>query len=119
MIRSNRVSRVKRAIGWRRVSGIATRDGRGLSIGIELGQAVEGLVGIAILGPVFSQCAKVVIEGAILLRQENDVVDGTNVLGAEHGRYLLARSKRWQGAGRAVPAAGSLPFHEIGARLRS
>jgi hypothetical protein len=33
------------------------------------------LVGIAILRPVFSQRAKVVIERAILLRQENNVID--------------------------------------------
>ncbi len=44
-------------------------------VGIELGQAVERLVGIAVLGPVSSHCAKVVIERAVLLRQENNVIE--------------------------------------------
>jgi hypothetical protein len=40
-----------------------------------LGQAVKGLIGDADAGPVLAHVAEVVIEGTILLGEENDVID--------------------------------------------
>ena len=85
MIRSNEVIGIKNAAIWGRVGGIAARDGRRLSTGIELGQAVNGLVWIAILRPVFSQRTKVVIERAIFLRQENNVIEKIETLSLGEG----------------------------------
>src|ERR1700723_3061756 len=73
MIRSNQGSRVEDAVRWRRIIGIAARDGWRSSTRVELGQAIKGLIGITVLRPIFSQRAKVVIERSILLRHENDV----------------------------------------------
>ena len=42
---------------------------------IELRQSVEGLIGIAVLRPVLAQLAEVLIEGAVLLGQNDDVTE--------------------------------------------
>src|SRR5580700_3885355 len=112
MIRGNGMSRVKHAVGWWRVSGIATWNRRRLSAGIELRQAVKRLVGIAVQRPVFSQRAKVVIERAILLCQENNMVDRGNVLSIECAAYLLVSIHRHVASG-VVSVTGSAPSHEI------
>src|SRR5260370_15761163 len=94
MIRSNQIIGIKNAIARRRRTGITTWNGWGCRkqrrlarSRIELGEAVEGLIWIAILGPVSSQGAKVVSERAILLRQENNVIENGDVLGA--GRHRM------------------------------
>ena len=43
--------------------------------GVELRQAVEGLIREVVLRPILTQRAKVAVEGAILLRQKYDVID--------------------------------------------
>ena len=42
----------------------------------KLRQAIERLIGVAVIRPVLPKFAEVVIERAILLDHENDVVDG-------------------------------------------
>src|SRR6185437_8354420 len=88
MKRLNRVAGVKNAIPGGRTGGIASRIGGSGSAkrscagsGIELGQAIEGLVRIAILCPVLAQRAEVAVERAVLLEHDDDVVYGRKASG--------------------------------------
>src|SRR5579863_3633912 len=135
VIRSDWIIGVKDAISRRKRSGIATgnRWGRAQKWrcardGIELGQAVERLVRVAILGPVSSQRTKIVIERAILLSQEDDVIERGDVLSRAEGcGHLLVRvhcqNAGWTAAAAAAPCpsregrvrAGSLRERYLGA----
>ncbi len=64
------------------------------------------------LRPVSSQCAEVMVERAVFLRQENDVIENSDVgRRVKGGSDLLARAER-QCAGRAVAAATASPSGE-------
>ena len=68
---------IKFAVSRRRLRGIATRvRGKRASRNVELRQTVECLGLNSILRPVFAQRPEVVIEGAVFLCQENNVIDG-------------------------------------------
>src|SRR5690242_7067676 len=86
------------AIARRRKRGVATGYGwrrpverRNTRRGIELRQAIEGLIGIAVLCPVLAQLAEVLIEGAVLLGQNDDV---TETAEAGYGGGLRPRRRR-------------------------
>src|ERR1700751_2381329 len=68
--------------GWIRLGRIATRNcGSGsLQRGgpccrVELRQTVERLIGDAIVGPVLAHRSEVAVEGTVLLRKNNDVIN--------------------------------------------
>ena len=63
------------------IAGAGPASGAGARTGIELRQAIERLIWIAVLGPVITERAEIVIERAILLRQKNNVIENFNVWG--------------------------------------
>jgi len=60
-------------------------QGRDARLWIELRQAVERLIRIAILSPVLPHRAKVVVERAVLLNHEDDVINLLDPLHGFHG----------------------------------
>ncbi len=109
------------AIGGRRERGITTGIGgrrpieRGETGGwIELGKAVERAVGEAVGLPVSTKCAEVVIEAAVFLRHENDMVQNLHrLIDVEGCGDGLIRVHR-QGAGCGA-FTGAGPSREEGA----
>ena len=72
---NSRAIRVDLAITGGRQGRIAARVRRNRpSRYVELRQSVEGLIGIAVVGPVLPQPAKVMIEGTVFLQQKDNVI---------------------------------------------
>jgi hypothetical protein len=93
-----------------RIARIASRDARSRSSTlIELGQAIKGLVGIAIVGPILPQLAEIVIEGTILLRQENNVIKRPGRVNRGGYRFIAVESDNT----RATAAARATPAYQI------
>ena len=91
---------ISRAVAGRRKSGITTRV-RGCGTlqrsdphgGIKLRQAIEGLVGKTIGGPVLTHGPQVMVETTVFLGQEDDVVDALQALGiARHQTSTSAQA---------------------------
>ena len=61
------------------------------SLWIELRQAIKGLVGNIVGGPVSTQFAEIMIERPILLRHVNDVVDRVQAVAAKGRDYVFIR----------------------------
>src|SRR5579863_4481912 len=62
--------------GTERVGRVAAWDARcRASRRIELSQSIELLRGKTVRGPILRQCTEVVVEGAVLLGHDNDVID--------------------------------------------
>ena len=97
-----RIGRIAARIGWRR-----SIPGR-----IELRQSVKGLIGIPVLRPVLAKCAEVVIERAVLLSQENNVIDWHLIEIRRHGGAVVDCNDTAADTG-----AGPAPTPENGARL--
>ena len=91
--------RIGRAVSSRvRVRARRIRGRRRAAKGrIELGQSVERLVGITIVGPVFAEFAEVVIKGAVFLREKDDVIDGR--IESRGDRFCAADHDRASGRG--------------------
>lgn len=70
------------ATGWRRLRGITTRnrrcrsEQRRNSAGwIKLRQTIELLIRNAVIRPILPHVPKIMIEGSVLLREQNNVID--------------------------------------------
>ena len=85
-IAGRRKRRIATGYGWRR--SVERRNARRR---IELRQAIEGLIGIAVLRPVLAQFPEVLIEGTVLLGQNDDVMEAAE---AGCGGGLLLRHRR-------------------------
>ena len=87
--RSNRHTGVGHTCGRRQLRRIASwigRSERGICRRIELRQAIECLIGNPVLRPVFAQFSKIVVERAVLLQKEDDVIQAL-----KGSRYAKAR----------------------------
>ena len=67
-------------------------------------QSVKGLIGIAIVSPVLAKLAEIVVEGTVLLRVKDDVIDG----GIEgRGDGLVGSQSQSASGGRAGATAAA------------
>ncbi len=57
---------------------------------VELRQSVERLIWISVRGPVGAHGAKIVVDRAVLLRHENNVIEGPDIHGARN-RFVRAQ----------------------------
>ena len=87
------MSWIKNAVAGRRIVGVASGDGRRrfkerrrAAGRVELRQAVERLVRVTIVRPVFPHRAEVVIERPILLGKKHDVLDRRKIRHSERER---------------------------------